>query len=398
MHSIIVSLLAVSAAAIGGSAVVPAEVAAPTTWAASTALTGVNRPLNAVSCPSAGFCAAVGHMASVSDPLVAETWNGVRWKLTPVNLPAHARGGLLLGVSCTSASDCWATGTDISSGDIVPLAEHWNGTRWSPTALSQPKGTEDSTLQAVSCASASRCVAVGSTVVGLVGYDLQPLAAYWNGKRWTDAQLSTSAGGELNGVSCPSATDCLAAGVSFAGTELPLAERWNGKSWNASTPTVPARTTGDVLLSVSCKSQANCVAVGAMLNGTGQVALGEAWNGKHWTAATPAAPGGSAELLAVSCRSIASCLAGGSYGANPNPVNDEGAVDADVWNGESWQKITVPVPSGGHNGSGTGSQFDGISCASAKECVAVGAVYTVLGENGFAELWNGTTWKITPTA
>jgi len=50
------------------------------------------------------------------------------------------------------------------------------------------------------------------------------------------------------------------------------------------------------------------------------------------------------------------------------------------WNGRAW--LAEPAPSQGHN-----SRLDGVSCASAAWCVAVGAP---------AEAWTGTRWTIIP--
>jgi len=68
---------------------------------------------------------------------------------------------------------------------------------------------------------------------------------------------------ELLGVSCVSATDCLAVGDQTnlsSGRSLTLVESWNGSTWS----TVPSPTAnGDNFLSgVSCTSAGFCAAVG----------------------------------------------------------------------------------------------------------------------------------------
>jgi hypothetical protein len=62
---------------------------------------------------------------------VTERWNGKRWAIRPIPLPAGAIGGGLDGVSCASATACTAVGIaneDPSTGAVSTLAEHWDGT------------------------------------------------------------------------------------------------------------------------------------------------------------------------------------------------------------------------------------------------------------------------------
>ncbi|MGH8092566.1 MAG: hypothetical protein ACREIF_03725, partial [Chthoniobacterales bacterium] len=81
------------------------------------------------------------------------------------------------GVTCASASDCWAVGE--YEDDTVcshPLIEHWNGTSWS-IATSPDPGPE-TVLTSVTCASASDCWAVGSG-------STQALIEHWDGTSWS---------------------------------------------------------------------------------------------------------------------------------------------------------------------------------------------------------------------
>ena len=71
--------------------------------------------LEAVSCPTATACTAVGITTSpTSNPAaVAEAWNGVTWVVQPTSSPAKAQATELSGVSCVTAAACTAVG-------------HWN--------------------------------------------------------------------------------------------------------------------------------------------------------------------------------------------------------------------------------------------------------------------------------
>jgi hypothetical protein len=79
--------------------------------------------------------------------------------------PALTGQGGLAGVSCLSAADCTAFGTQ--TGQQVghrPLIEHWDGTSWAVQPTPVPKhGTATfAGLARVSCLSATYCTAVGS--------------------------------------------------------------------------------------------------------------------------------------------------------------------------------------------------------------------------------------------
>src|SRR5215472_1813433 len=90
-------------------------------------------------------------------------------------------------------------------------------------------------LNAVSCASARFCVAVGAHVGKAQGAVSHPLIETWNGTRWSIAAAPSVPRGELFGVSCPSATACAAVGFTTppgGGNSSTLAERWDGTQWS----------------------------------------------------------------------------------------------------------------------------------------------------------------------
>ena len=187
--------------------------------------------LQGVSCTSASACTAVGdYFNGTATVTLAERWNGATWSIQHTPNPAAAPGSILVNaVSCASASACTAVGTYSNGTMNVMLAERWNGTRWSIQHPSSPSGSQASTLAGVSCVSATACTAVGNYNNGTTRV---ALAEGWNGTKWSIQHTPNPAGGSnstLNGVSCASATACTAVGGSFNGTTgVTLAERWNG--------------------------------------------------------------------------------------------------------------------------------------------------------------------------
>jgi hypothetical protein len=341
--------------------------------------------MGGVSCPVSGTCTAVGSFDNaISDSFtLAERLNGTRWSIQASPTAVSVAPSVLSGVACPMSAACIAVGSSFGS---LTLAERWDGTTWSikPTPNVALQG---GVLSAVSCSDATTCTAVGHSVDGNTGI-LHPLAERWNGSDWTiqatnDLRGSSSA---LSGVSCPSATSCMAVG-SFENASLvrvPLAERWDGTAWSlVATPRVPGTSE---LTGVACSSPTACIAVGRSKNKT----LAERWNGTAWSVlTTPNPPNATASVLAgVSCTAPTACTAVGKS------TNASGTTTlAERWNGSAWSIESTPNPAGARV-----SALAGVSCMAATACTAVGSSTGVSGTMvTLAERWDGSTWSLQPT-
>jgi hypothetical protein len=253
-----------------------------------------------------------------------------------------------------------------------------SGTTW--TIQKSPNVTlPGGEIQSVSCVTATSCEAVGSFLNkdGIT----DTLAESWNGKSWRKQKTPNPPGDNvpavspvLSGVSCPAAGFCEAIGSFNSGrTGVPLAETWDGTSWTIQPVPSPAGSTSAVPRSVSCASATFCEAVGRSSTGSGVVPLAEDWDGTSWQVQSVPGPAGHSfeELFGVSCASASFCEAVGNGPASPS--------FADVWNGTSWALQSMP----GHMGS--------VSCVSASFCAAVGSA----GATGSA-IWDGTSWTAQP--
>jgi hypothetical protein len=218
--------------------------------------------LSGVSCTSATACAAVGFYvigANGANRTLAERWNGVTWTIEPTPDQTGATGTTLSSVSCTSATACTAVGSyNQFGGSGGTVAERWNGTDW--TIQPTPTG---SSLSGVSCTSSTACTSVGP---GFVANGETTLAEAWNGTTWTvqsSPNESGAQGSDLSGVSCTSATGCTGAGTYLAstGSYLTLMERWDGATWTIQPTPSPSGPTS-FLNGVSCTSASMCIAVG----------------------------------------------------------------------------------------------------------------------------------------
>lgn len=341
--------------------------------------------LNWVSCSGASACTAVGSYVRGSSvgATLAERWDGNTWTVERTPNAAGASVSDLQGVSCASSSICTAVGYSIDgSGVQVTLAERWDGTDWTIQPTPNPAGATSIQLISVSCASASACIAVGSSSSGT-------LAERWDGTNWTIQSTPNPAqgGGVLFGVSCASASACTAVGASNSGS---LAARWGGASWNIESTPTPAGAQSVFLNSVACVSPTRCQAVGGFQDRSGVFeALAEQSNGDAWRIEAASNPPGAqgAVLSGVACSTSTACTAIGGY------ADSSGAFVtlAEGWNGHVWQVQSTPNPSWAQE-----NVLFGVACPSSSRCTAVGQANGAGTPEAMAESWNGAAWSLQP--
>ena len=384
---------AVAVAALLAMSAVPA-LAQPASWTVvptPSVTSGYDVMLFGVSCTSTSFCVAVGRYIANSDntpQTVIETWDGSKWSLTLGVDASPSEPNGLSGVSCTSTSFCVAVGA-FSTGPLAnptyqTLIETWNGITWSVTTSPDVSQADREGLSSISCASSSRCVAVGS-------YDnsagtAQTLIETWNGSTWSITQSpdpSTSNDAVLVSVSCYDANQCIAIGhYNVPGVFQTLIETWNGSTWSITQSPDPSTSQNAVLIGVSCASISGCTAVGWYYNSAGiSQTLIETWNGSTWSITQ--SPDTSASqlnaLYTVSCSSSKSCVAAGDYESGGSQTLIES------YDGVSWSITTSP-----NSSSGIDSGLSGVTCASSSSCVAVG------GANSDALVLTGSSAPTTP--
>jgi hypothetical protein len=324
--------------------------------------------LAAVSCPSATACTAVGFApTSGSTPAtsLAEGWNGTTWSQEPTPpSPAAAPFIPLSSVSCASATDCVAVG----GGPSPPVVQAyvWNGSSWTIQSPPYPAGSSNGELDAVSCTSAMACTAAGSAYNGTT--PAVTLAEVWDGMSWTVHSTPNLAGStiKLSGLSCTSATACTAVGSYQGGSSalVALTEVWDGSNWSMQRTPIPTGATLSFLSGVSCTSATACMAVGSFNTTSTSLTLAEVWNGTSWTIERTPNPIGSisSALHGISCTSTTACTAVG-YSSRANSPTTEPLIE--VWNGTNWAIQNGPNTVGG--------QLDGVSCTTATACTAVGS-------------------------
>lgn len=332
--------------------------------------------LNDVACPSANNCLAVGHNLNqfFRSLTLTEKWDGNIWSQT--NAPPYYSGpySYLQGISCYSASACTAvgyvkTGTEASS----PLVERYNGSEWTTQTAPSPSGFARAYLYGVSCSSASDCWAVGKaahTASEEAEGKGSPtaLVEHWNGSAWTVASLGT-APTQLMEISCSSPTSC----VAVSGLKESVVERLVGTTWSQQNMAIPSGGSSVRLKDVACPVEGACTAVGDYTIVGHTAPLAERWNGSSWVVQSTADPVGVIEEVAsaafegVSCPTAQACTA---VGTRSSFSETQPLIEG--WDSTGWALQPVAMPT-----NTADAEALAVSCSGAFQCVDVGHYETV---------------------
>ncbi len=234
-----------------------------------------------------------------------------------------------------------------------------------------------------------------ATVTAAVGVALLLGIAPASAQTWTEVSAPPAGeNGQLSGVSAVSATDAWAVGSIDAedngvGAKV-LIDNWNGTDWTqAATPATPENTAS--LAAVSASSTADAWAVGhSQDNRSDFEPLGLHWNGTAWSVSSSfstALAGQIADGVADISPTDAYATGGGLGSAASGLVAQ--------WNGTTWTRLTVPLPSG----IGPVSDLDAISANGADDVWIVGTYElspTDLRTETYSLYWNGSTWSVVP--
>jgi len=335
------------------------DVSASPTWRVepSANRAGVANTLEAVACPTAVKCVGVGgyHNNLPTGPTPAgtliETYNGVKW--TANASPGQGGASRLQSVSCPSATRCYAIGTSHTSSD--PLIVTSSGGPWSP--MVSPPFSAPSSFASISCGDETHCVAVG--FAGPT--NAHPVILELDGGVWTEAALPVVDGTSftLRDVSCVSATRCIVIGQRWKTVARTLALKRAGGVWTVM-PTSNRTPRSNSLSNIDCASATRCTAVGNYLSASNKTrTLIASLDGTTWTLVPSPNHGiGHHGLIDVSCVVASRCVAVGYDG-----------------NGRS----TILRLVGGEWAFEPGPQevsdyaLWGVDCISATTCVAVGS-------------------------
>ena len=268
---------------------------------------------------------------------------------------------------------------------------------------------------------ASRCGTVPAPCfVGIVrGVDATAAVAHASGTPIAQYQCTVQSQGGVPSVTAPKALRTLTAGVQLqegwavgseesaleGGTTYQSLLQWQGNTWATVAPPAPIAA-GASLNAVTCLSYADCWAVGsadleAVVYGINRfvapVATALHWNGQSW--AQVAVPNAVAnhDLDAVACAAYDDCWMVGSF-----TQTKKKRWTLLYWNGA----FTAILPDQVLAAPGSARtlpnkkyeqyDIDGVACASASQCWAVGSLGLASSGSGLNPVllleWNGVQW------
>lgn len=380
--------------------------------------------INAIACPTAGNCTAVGHFtdshqhrAAIADSEVNRTWAAAVQPFGTVE--SFAASDDLLGVSCSAPGNCSAVGvltTTMAYTEGVTL-DQVHGT-WveGNYFIQNQKGAQ---LSAVSCPpKATNVCAAGGFAVDASGKTQGLLAVEsnqspdgaWSALPAVPGLASLNAGGNaaVDSVSCPSTGNCAAAGFytdSHAHQQAFVITEKKGVWGNAREVAGTLNSSGGhaQVNSISCASAGNCVAAGQYFTYVAPVASTQAFevtekNG-NWSGAQEV-PGtaslnvqGLALVNSVSCAPASgplNCALGGRY----YDKNGHAQAFVDTVRNGAWGKASEIANGPNHGGY---AQVSSVSCPKAGNCAAGGYYLTAPGSSqkyeAFLASQEGFGWK-----
>ncbi len=346
-------------------------------------------------------------------PATSGTAASLDWHPVPVQEPEGAGSDSLNtgNMTCLSRSDCMVAGylESLNKVDVSiyhAVVWHWDGRTWGLQAT----GISGSvSLRSTACTTATDCWALGERYQVPKSLTLSPppptaLVEHYNGRTWSPLALPGATGVSLNGISCPSASTCVAVGNRQTSTKAAhaLAYLWDGKTWSVSAAASPAGALWTVLDSVDCFTAMDCIAVGDADNsvkGSGYF-FGERFSGTSWSLFSMPKQVkfnmGDQTYLVLSCPDEHSCLAFGSvlgYTGGQMGADFPGGLSYS-WDGGSWASVNIPR-------GNLGYFFEDGSCTTNAECWGSLGVPSIMGGGLTSAIavarWDGSSFQITTT-
>jgi len=350
-----------------------------------------NNYLYGVTCTSGSNCWATGYYNNgLADQTLMEQWDGDSWALVASPNTLLTETNRLSSVACASAAECWAAGYSNNGSSDQALIQRWDGNTWAIATSASPESAQSTILKSAACGSGAACWVIGSYSNGTVQ---QSLMQKWDGIAWAVVDvpnINAARNNTLLGNTCTSANDCWSIGSYYTGSvQQTLIEHWNGNSWNIIPSPNSSSTQNNILYDVACTSPSNCWIVGYHDNGAAFQTLIQHWNGTLWSIVdSPSTDSAQNNFLSdITCSSASDCWAVGYY--------DNGSAYQTLiehWNGDTW--MIVPSP---NTSNGLQNRLHAVTCNSAEDCWTVGRYFTGLTLQTLIEHWDGSSWTIVPS-
>lgn len=358
----------------------------------STSGPGGSPAVTSIACMSVGNCVVAGYHSGDQAFVRAER-NG-RWGRTvnPTKNLGKASDSGLNALSCFK-DGCVGFGEFIPSGSSQTTSYFtvsysggtWHKATLAALSLGSAKGFD---VSGISCQNSRDCVVVGrlpfsNSSVSVADFVSAPAVLTMIGGVWRPPTLigpktKGSVPTMFTDISCPSWGNCVAVGLGKADGRFGSIEATETiGTWSLVTAPFPK---GWEVLSVSCPTTSHCTVGGSINSLSGSTAFVSSEESGKWLHAVQVGTawtvkkgysGASANLL--SCASATTCVVAGVVDGPRPTMNGKYSVSRVAWvaneTGGSWDTGAMIGYRAGKINQG---QVDGLSCPSAKSCVAVG--------------------------
>lgn len=326
------------------------------------------------SCVSPSFCFLPAFVEDSRQRVrgFLEHWTSHGWQMIG---DAQPFGAIPYGSTCRSTSYCWVVGAVVGqAGNEVTFTEQWNGRIWTrrPSPNIASGGSAQNAISAVTCLTASNCLATGGANDGVPNGLGQYFVLHWDGFRWTVVAHGTPPGmtglGLGAGLSCPTASSCFAAGSARSADSAyhPFVVSYDGSSWTPTALPMPDGAASAFLTSIDCPSPGSCLAVGAWEPSTSSQLspLVERWDGQSWSVLSlpPDVQQSATEYDDISCLNATACW---TVGWLSDVSTGNRTPAASSWDGQSMTVGNVRVGS-------TAREFLSVVCLVGLGCRALG--------------------------
>jgi photosystem II stability/assembly factor-like uncharacterized protein len=340
---------------------------AGSSWSTSKQFASLKTPsVAAVACPTATTCELVGSATSTTSPaFAARTMDGgTTWGIQKF----PGRSSQPSAVSCSTASFCVAV-SSLGGLHAARFVTHDGGTTWA-TSYNPSFG---SSLNSVTCLPSGTCYGAGDWAGGKVSATGLLEVSYNVGSSWTRVSIPSTVT-SVEGVSC-SASTCLAL-LSQPGNVSAVVHLRGSHAVGATVPLDSwFQTSG-----FTCSTVSMCLAVGSAVGTSGATAaIAMRSNaGRSWSLVRPL--GSPAELSGVACPTRLTCVAvGWEIGRTFSPI-----VLTSNDGGTKW-RLALKL-------GGIAHQFFGVACPSTSTCDAIGSTSLLYRTSDAGRTWRRITF------
>jgi len=175
----------------------------------------------------------------------------------------------------------------------------------------------------ITCPTATFCLATGqqqqTTASGSNQTNGTPTAEILettDGTNWSPVTVAGMA--RLSSIACASPNSCEAVGTGTTGSAVAVGVTISGGTWTINTQTLPAGVTVSDLSSVACPAVAACYAVGYGITGSTRTGVMLAWTGGPAWSAVPTS--GVDQIQSIACTNVLACVITDNNTTTPVPT------------------------------------------------------------------------------